>query len=68
MSIVNDTDRPDLIGYEEAARLLGMPVNTLYGWVHERRLPHVRLGPRLVRFSRRALAAWIEERVVQAAG
>ncbi len=55
----------DLIGYRAAAAVLAVPVGTLYSWVHQRRIPYVRLGPRQVRFSRRALAAWLRERTVQ---
>ena len=54
----------DLMTYEETAALLGVPKGTLYSWVFERRVPHVRLGPRLVRFSRKALAEWVAERTV----
>ena len=54
----------DLMTYDETAALLGLPKGTLYSWVHERRVPHIRLGPRLVRFSRRAMTAWLEAHVV----
>ncbi len=59
---------PDLMTYDEVAALLGVPKGTLYAWVHDRRLPHIRLGPRLVRFSRKALAAWLAERAVAPRG
>ena len=54
----------DLVGYTEAAAILGVPVGTLYAWVHHRRVPHVRLGPRLVKFSRVGLVRWLAERAV----
>ena len=54
----------DLVGYTEAAAILGVPVGTLYAWVHHRRVPHVRLGPRLVKFSRVGLGRWLAEQVV----
>ena len=54
----------DLVGYSEAAAILGVPVGTLYAWVHHRRVPHVRLGPRLVKFSRVGLGRWLAERAV----
>ena len=56
----------DLVGYKIAAAILSVPVGTLYSWVHQRRIPYVRLGPRLVKFSRRALAGWLAERTVPA--
>lgn len=54
----------DLIGYSEAAALLGVPVGTLYSWTHLKKVPHIRLGPRLVRFSRAGLAAWLSHLTV----
>ena len=54
----------ELLSYAEAARLLGMAKGTLYSLVHERRVPHVRFGSRLVRFSKRALEVWVSERSV----
>lgn len=57
-------ETPDVIAYAQAAELLGLPIGTLYSWVHDRRVPHIRLGTRLVRFSRRALTAWLASREV----
>ncbi|GEM_PF-3568673 len=59
------TGDTDLIGYAEAAQLLNTPIGTLYGWVNRKRVPHIRISKRLVKFSRRALATWIAERTVQ---
>jgi excisionase family DNA binding protein len=55
----------DMMSYGDAAELLAVPVGTLYAWVHERRVPHVRLGPRLVRFSRAALEQWLASHAVE---
>lgn len=57
-----------MIGYAEAAALLGVPVGTLYHWVHRRRVPHVRLGPRLVRFGRGQLLSWLDAHRVPTTG
>ncbi len=57
-----------LIGYKDAAALLGLPIGTVYALVSQRRIPHVRLGRRLVRFRRRDLQLWIQERGVAAMG
>jgi excisionase family DNA binding protein len=56
----------DLLTYVEAAKFLSLPVGTLYAWVDARRIPHFRLGIRLVRFSRVALEEWLAERTVAA--
>lgn len=54
----------DLLNYKEAARMLNVPKGTLYAWVHRREVPFVRLGKRLVRFSRSALHAWLNARAI----
>ena len=54
------------LSYREVADIQGVPIGTVYAWVSQRRIPHVRLGPRLVRFQRGALERWLEERQVAA--
>lgn len=58
----------DYLNYEEAARYLNVAVGTLYAWVSQKRIPHVRLSGRLVRFRRAELETWLEERCVDARG
>ncbi|MGO9664304.1 MAG: helix-turn-helix domain-containing protein [Polyangia bacterium] len=60
--------KPEHIGYSEAAKMLGLPRGTLYWLVNQRRVPHVRLGRRLVRFSVRELQAWLKAHTVPAMG
>ena len=55
----------DMLGYRDAAALLGVPLGTLYSWVNKRSIPHFRLGPKLVRFSRAELVHWVEARSVE---
>ncbi len=57
-----------LLTYAEAAKLLNVRKGTLYAWVHERRIPHLRLSQRLVRFDEAALQAWLAERQVDSDG
>ena len=54
-----------LIDYDTAATFLGIPKGTLYALVSQKRVPHVRLGKRLVRFSEIDLKNWIAERTVR---
>jgi excisionase family DNA binding protein len=54
-----------LLTYNDAATLLRLPVGTVHAMVSQRRIPHVRLGPRLVRFVEAELLAWIETRHVR---
>jgi excisionase family DNA binding protein len=58
------SDAPDTtpIGYEEAQALTGVSESTLRWWVHMGRIPHLRLGPRTVRFERPVLLEWMAQR------
>jgi excisionase family DNA binding protein len=53
--------------YSELSELYNIPIGTLHSWVHTRRIPHVRLGPRMVRFDRSAVEAFLRDRVVDPA-
>lgn len=57
-----------LLDYAEAARQLSMPPGTLYSLVHRRRIPHIRLGPRLVRFRQEDLERWLQTQTVEEQG
>lgn len=54
----------ELFGYRKAAAVLDVRIGTLYAMVSRRQIPHVRLGPRLVRFRASDLATWVRERSV----
>jgi excisionase family DNA binding protein len=60
------SDKP-LITYQEAARILGLPRGTLYALVHQNRIPHIRLGKRLVRFDENRLREFVDAHRVEAA-
>ena len=53
------TEEESLLCYRHAAKVLGLPLGTLYSLVSQRRIPHIRLGPRLVRFRQHDLRVWI---------
>lgn len=68
---MNDNDTAagtEYLKYTQAAVLLNVKVNTLYCWVSRGVIPHVRLSPRVVRFRRKDLDAWLAERSVLPAG
>jgi excisionase family DNA binding protein len=60
LSIVN-ASVPAFVGYGEACKLLGLPRGTLRRLVHEGRLPHLRFGPRTVRFDVALLRRFAED-------
>jgi excisionase family DNA binding protein len=65
---MQEAKQTELIDYGEAARRLGIKVATLYALVSKRRIPHVRLGRRFVRFDVRDLAAWVDAQRVSPDG
>jgi excisionase family DNA binding protein len=50
----------DLLTYAQASNHLNLKLGTLYALVAQGRVPHVRLGRRLVRFYRSDLDAWLK--------
>ena len=50
-----------LMDMNEASEYLGIRKNTLYEWVIERKVPHVRVG-RLLKFRREDLENWLRKR------
>jgi excisionase family DNA binding protein len=49
---------------KDAAKELGVPINTLYTWIARKQIPHLRLSPRTVLFDRDELLAWIASKRV----
>lgn len=56
----------ELITYEGAAEMLGLAKGTVYAMVHQNRIPHIRLGRRLVRFDRAELQKFVDDHRVEA--
>ena len=54
----------EFLSYEDASRLFGIPRATLQTKVFRKEIPHIRLGPRTVRFDRAELLAWANARRV----
>ncbi|MCD6595476.1 helix-turn-helix domain-containing protein [bacterium] len=52
-----------LLDIGELARILGVKVSTIYGWVSEKQIPHYKLG-RLVRFDRHEIIEWLKSRKI----
>jgi len=52
------------IGMDECSVYLDVKKNTLYQWVHQRRIPHLKFGRR-VKFDLRELEGWIKKNRVK---
>lgn len=55
---------PDFLTVVEVANYLRVSIATIYGWVHERRIPFRRHGTRLI-FSREDLENWSKSREIR---
>jgi excisionase family DNA binding protein len=51
-----------MMTYRQLADWWGVPIGTLYAWVAQGVIPHVRLGSRCVRFERDVVEAWLSKR------
>jgi excisionase family DNA binding protein len=58
-------DEDEIYTYVQAGAFLNLKVPTLYSKVSRREIPHIRVGRRLVRFSRNELKAWLAARRVE---
>lgn len=63
-STMNDKKPKKFITYSELAELTNLPLGTLYHRVAEKKIPHVRLGRRLVRFDAEEIARWLKAQEV----
>lgn len=52
-----------LLGIEEIAGILGVEVSTVYNWTHRKAIPFIKIG-KLVRFRRREIEIWLEEKCI----
>ena len=56
--------KDEKLSYDQVSEEWNLPKPTLYAWVHRRQIPFIRMGKRLVRFSRRSIEQWVQERSV----
>jgi len=53
-----------LLNIEEVSKLLGVKIPTIYGWISEGIIPHIKLG-RLVRFDRKEIIEWVQKQKIR---
>jgi excisionase family DNA binding protein len=56
------SEQDEYLDYDQASRMLNVKKPTLYAWVSCKRIPHIRIGPRCIRFSRTELGEWLNAR------
>ena len=52
-----------LLGIEEMAKYLGVSQSTLYAWVNQEKIPHIKVGW-LVKFDQNEIESWLKEHSV----
>lgn len=57
----------ELLTYDQVSQRFQIKKGTLAWMVHTRAIPHIRLGPRQVRFCEAELERWLRERTVRVA-
>lgn len=58
-------EQDELLTYRDVAELLGVRLGTIYSMVSRRQIPFVRVGRRLVRFSKRRMHEWLKTHAVE---
>ena len=53
-----------LIGPEDLAEYLDIRLNTVYCWVYQRKIPHLKVG-RLVKFDLVEIDKWLSDRRIE---
>lgn len=61
-------EQTENLTYAQAAELCNLPIGTLHSLVCKRMIPHIRLGPRSVRFVRARLLQWLTDHEVMPVG
>lgn len=49
----------------ELAEYLGLSVQTVYGWIWAKRIPHFKMG-KLVKFDLQEIETWMKEKKIEA--
>ncbi len=55
-----------IIEYNEVAEILGVTKATIYGWASQKKIPHIKLTKRLLKFREKDILDWISQKSVGA--
>jgi len=53
-----------LLGINEVTEYTGLKTSTVYSWVHQRKIPYIKMG-RLVKFDPKEIDLWIQKNSVK---
>ncbi len=51
----------EFLTYKQASDLLQIQIGTLYSLVSQKRIPHIRISGRMVRFQKSEMESWIKK-------
>lgn len=54
-----------LLTKEQVMEMLGIAKSTLYCWVWQRKIPHIKVGNRCLRFRERDILEWIASKAIR---
>ena len=60
----NQKQESKTLSYADLSTTLGVPIGTLYSMVSEKKIPHLRIGPRHVIFDRAEIQNWLDSHKV----
>jgi len=60
--------RVELLNASQAATWSGFSIRTIKEWTKQKKIPHIRLGDRGVRYPLTALERWIEQQTIEPTG
>ena len=52
----------NLVGVKEIAQYLGYKESTIYSWIHQKRIPYIKIG-RNPRFNMKDISDWLEKHI-----
>lgn len=53
-----------LLDISDVSDIIGVKINTLYSWVHQKKIPYIKIG-RMVKFKPSDIDKWINEKKVK---
>lgn len=51
-----------LLTYKQVAELIQAPISTAYALVSQGRMPHLKIGPRFIRFDEEEILQWLDSK------
>ncbi len=63
-TITANSNDYDILNEEQVSRLLGVQPRALREWRHDRGLPYIKITPKIIRYRRKDIDAWLDKKRV----